>query len=137
LKQDLFAVGGTHATAAIWDPRHRQCVIQVPTNTLPDFNFYLLYNLQISAGNYNNRCCSPTLNGTLLVNGGATFTLNHNTAPQQDLQVPCLNWGQSGSIYYQVQASLTLGGNIYVSYLASGSNAAIISPCCIRWNTDF
>jgi hypothetical protein len=102
-------------------------VILVTNNTLPATIFTNFNNLQVNAGTTTTGAALPTISGSLTVKAGAVFSLAHNvgaTAGPTSVDLEC--GGATGSTVSGA-GTLTLGGNVTVTYTGSGTASAVIS----------
>jgi len=131
----VMTAGGTMITGGIaigsaggtWT-RGIGTVVMDANNTLPNTIFTNFNNLRISAGTTTLSIAIPTLSGSLTVNGGAelalsTFNLGATTAPTSIV----LECGAPTGSSITGTGTLTLGGNVSVNNMATGTNGASIS----------
>ncbi len=118
-----FKVNNTSST---WLPG-TGTVQMTSTNTLPGTIFTSFNNLQINAGTTTTGTAIPIISGSLTVNAGAIFSLNHpvgaSSAPSS-LEMEC---GAVTGSSLSGTGTLTLGGNITVNSVKTGNGGASIS----------
>ncbi len=99
-------------------------VVMTATNTLPSTIFTSFNNLQIDAGTTTTGVAITAISGALTVKAGATFSLNHAVAAPTSLILEC---GALIGSRINGSATLTLGGNVNVINMATGTDGAVIS----------
>lgn len=113
-------------------------VILNGNNTLPSGVFTSFRNLQIETGKTTTATAIPVLSGILTIRAGASLILNHAMGSSISPTSLLLECGSVSGSEISGNGTLSLGGNVTVSNMGTGSSGAFVKvPVVLGNNCTF